>query len=179
MRGIRFALFPLLAGFCLQAATLERLSLDQMIQQCTAIVRGQVVSSYAAAHGSLIYTHYGIQVTDRWKGPEAGTLDIVVPGGAAGGLRQSFSGAPVLAQGSEYVLFLWTGPSGLTHIIGLSQGLFSLKRDAGGETVAWRAATSEPMLDATGQMVRDQPQQLRLRDLRGRVARAQARGGAQ
>lgn len=179
MRSLRFALLSLFAALCLHAATLQRLVLDEMIQKCTAIVRGQVVSSYAAPHGSLIYTHYRIKVTDRWKGPEAGELDIVVPGGVAGELRQTFPGAPTLAQGAEYVLFLWTGPSGLTHVMGLTQGLFSVRRDAGGETVAWRAASSEPMLDAAGRLVRDEALQLRLKDLRGRVGRVQARGGAQ
>ncbi len=178
MRGNRFALLPVLAGLCVHAATLEQLTLDDMIQKSTAIVRAQVVSSYAAAHGSLIYTHYRLQVADSWKGPQAGSLDVVVPGGAAGGFRQTFSGAPALSQGSEYVLFLWTGPSGLTHIMGLTQGLFSLRRDASGETVAWRAASAEPMLDAAGRLVHDQPLELRLKDLRGRIRRAPSQGGA-
>ena len=50
-------------------------------------------------------------------------------GGVAGGIRQSVSGAPELKPGQEYVLFLWTSRSGLTQVIGLSQGLFQLSEE--------------------------------------------------
>ena len=104
-----------------------------MAQVSTAIVRARVTGTYAAAQGTAeIYTHYQLQVAERWKGAEAATLDIVVPGGTANGLRQSFSGTPKLIIGREYVLFLWTGPSGRTHITGLSQGVFDLKSDLQG-----------------------------------------------
>ena len=42
----------------LPCATLEQLTLDDMIAQSTAIVRGTVVDSWAALTGSVIYTHY-------------------------------------------------------------------------------------------------------------------------
>ncbi len=178
MRSLRLAVLPLLAGFFLHAATLEKLTLDEMIQKSTAIVRGQVLSSYAAAQGSFIYTHYRIHVTDRWKGGDQAELDVVVPGGTAGGLRQTFSGAPTLKPGSEYLLFLWTGRSGLTHVMGLTQGLFDLHRAGDGDLMAFRPATTELMLDSEGKLVKDAPLSLRLKDLRGRVARAQVPGGA-
>jgi len=60
-------------------------------------------------------------------------------------------------MGGEYVLFLWKGPSGLTHIVGLSQGLFKVSRDANGQVIATREASAGPMLDpATGHAVGDQ-----------------------
>ena len=177
-RSITIVFALLLLAAALSAATLERLSLDEMIQKSTAIIRGRVTSSYGAPRGSIIYTHYRIQAIDRWKGPEGAELDVVVPGGVAGGLRQTFSGAPKLAPGAEYVLFLWTGSSGLTHVIGLSQGVFSVKQDAAGEAVAWRPAAPEMMLDGSGQVVRDAPMSLRLKDLRVRVQKLVAQGGA-
>ena len=159
-----------------QAATLRQLSLDNMTEQSTAVVRGRVVGSYAALLGSIIYTHYKIEVLERWKGPESSLLDIVVPGGTAEGFQQSFPGVPRLSEGSEYVLFLWKGSSGLTNIMGLSQGLFDLKRDQGGEATAWRAATAETMLDSAGRLVKDEPVLIRLQALRERVASVLARG---
>jgi hypothetical protein len=173
---MRIGILPLALSLCASAATLEKLTLDEMVQKSTAIVRGQVLSSSAAAHGSLIYTHYRIQVTERWKGAEAGVMDVVVPGGTANGMRQNFAGAPSLARGGEYVLFLWTGPSGLTHVVGLTQGLFSVRRDPKGDAVAWRGATGEPMLDGSGRLVKDAPMLFRLGELSGRVARSQGGG---
>lgn len=168
----------LLLGIFLPAATLQKLSLDDMIQKSTAIVRARVVSSYGAQYGATIYTHYRVQVSESWKGPGGTSLDVVVPGGSAGGLRQSFSGAPSLIANSEYVLFLWTSRSGLTHIIGLTQGLFSLTLDAGGQITALRAATTETMIDpANGRSVRDETLTFRLNDLRQRVSTSLASGG--
>lgn len=163
----------LAAAICVPAATLERLSLDEMIEKSTAIVRGKIVSSRAAFHGPVIYTHFSVQVVERWKGAETAQVDIVVPGGTAKGLHQTFAGTPRLLPGSEYVLFLWTGKSGLTHVIGLSQGVFSLNSDGKGGMLATRSASSEAMLDRrTGQVVSDEAIRLRVGDLRARVSAA-------
>ena len=93
-----------------------------MINQSTAIVRARVTGSYGATRGQIIYTFYQAQVTDRWKGSGQGTVEIALPGGTANGYRQSFPGTPQLTEGKEYVFFLWTSKSGLTQIIGLTQG---------------------------------------------------------
>ncbi len=166
VRGVAL-LFGLVAA---QAATLEYLSMDDMISRSTAIVRGRVTSSNARLHGPLVYTHYTIQVSEWLKGAEAAQLDIVVPGGIAGGLRQSFPGAQELAAGGDYLLFLWTGKSGLTHVIGLSQGVLGVTKDAGGEVIASRPASAEAMLDGkSGRLIADQPVRMLLRDLRARI----------
>ncbi len=170
MRGVRLLILLATATLAGRAATLERLSLEEMAAKSTAIVRGRVAASWAAAHGPLIYTHYTIRVTERWKGPAAAQIEVVVPGGTAGGLRQSFSGVPKLSAEGEYVLFLWTGPSGLTHIIGLTQGVFDIQRDSAGALIAARAAASETLLDpATGRPVQQEPLRLRLEELGRRV----------
>lgn len=153
-----------------QAATLERLTLDQMIHKSTAIVRGRVLGSRSAFRGPIIYTYFTVQVVEGWKGPESPQIEVAVPGGTANGLHQSFSGAPRLASGNEYILFLWTGSSGLTQIIGFSQGVFSLNRNAGGGIVASRAASTEAMLDSkTGRVVADASLRVGLSELRARV----------
>jgi hypothetical protein len=161
----------------LQGATLERLSLADMTAKSTAIVRGTVTGSKAFASGPIIYTHYAIQVTESYKGGPQDGQDVAVPGGSANRLQQTFPGAPQLKAGEEYVLFLWTGPSGLTQIIGLTQGLFTLSTTPSG-TTATRPPAPEMMLDpATGQQVKDQAMSIKLGDLRSRIGGA-LRGSA-
>lgn len=153
----------------LQASTLQQLSLDDMIRQSTTIVRGKAQLTYSAFRGPLIYTHYTVQVTETLKGTPPNQLDIVVPGGVSNGLRQSFAGAPTLLNGQDYVLFLWTSKSGITQVIGLSQGLFRVTTNSSGQLIVLRAASTELMLNAAGQPVTDSDFQMLLTDLRSRV----------
>jgi len=180
-RHLVIALAMTVCGLPLQCATLERLSLDDMIAKATAIVRGKVTNAYAASSGPVIYTHYTIQVEERLKGSGGATVEVVVPGGAANGLRQSFAGAPVFRNGEDYVFFLWTGQSGLTQVLGLTQGLFAVAQDGSPDPVSTRQASRELMLDAkTGQPVKDQTLTMRLSELRSRVAsRLTGRGPVQ
>jgi hypothetical protein len=176
---VRFLALALSFAVLVPAATLQKLSVAEMAQKSTAIVRARVLDSYAAQHGSIIYTHYRLQVSEWWKGSGGEALEVVTPGGAVGASRQVFSGSPQLVMGGEHVLFLWKGPSGLTHIVGLSQGLFKVSRDANGQIVATREASAGPMLDpATGQAVGDKAASYSLGDLRRRVGAAIATGGA-
>ena len=78
----------------LPAATLERLSLDDLIGKSTMIVRGKILNSYTAASGPVIYTHYRIQPSETLKGTTNGVVEIQLPGGTAGNLRQTFAGEP-------------------------------------------------------------------------------------
>ena len=155
----------------LQSATLERLSLDDMISKSTAIVRGKVTTSFAALTGPVVYTHYTIQVSERFKGPAASTVEVVVPGGVVNGRQQSFAGAPSFQTGEEFVFFLWTGKAGLTYVIGLTQGLFAVAADGAADPMLTRAATGELMLDsASGRPVKDQTLTMHLSELRSRIS---------
>jgi hypothetical protein len=162
------------------SATLERLSLDDMITQSTGIVRGKIAGSYAAAHGRLIYTYYAIQVSETLKGASQNSMVVAVPGGTANNLRQTVPGAPQLHAGDEFVFFLWTGKSGMTQIIGLTQGLFKLSSAGSGDPVATRSASAELMLDRdTGRPVQDHRLVMNLSDLRARIAAKLGQGAAQ
>lgn len=157
----------------LQGATLERLPLDALAQQSSAIVRGRVSGSYTTFRGAVIYTHWRVQVTERWKGATQSTIEVLVPGGCNGTRRQSVPGAPQLVEGREYLLFLWTGKSGATYLTGLTQGLFELPKNSADEVMATRPASSEMMLEhGTWQPVKDQPVEMRLRDMSLRIASA-------
>jgi len=167
--------------FCtgpLQSATLERLTLDEMISKATAIVRGKVTTSWAASSGPVIYTHYRVQVSERFKGSDQSVIEVLVPGGVANNLRQTFAGTPELNSNEEYVLFLWTGKSG-TMVIGLTQGLFTLTEVAA-DPLATRNATRELMLDpSNGRPVKDQTLVMRLSELRTRIASGLGAGRTQ
>jgi hypothetical protein len=155
----------------LPCATLQQLTMDDLIAQSTAIVRGTVVDSWAALTGSVIYTHYKIQVSESFKGLRQSSVEVVVAGGVVNNLSQSFSGSPKLNKGDQFVLFLWTSRAGLTQIMGLTQGLFAIAPGASTDPMATRAATRELMLDPkTAQPVKDAVLSMRLSDLRSRIA---------
>jgi hypothetical protein len=148
------------------SATLERLSLDDMIAKSTAIVRVQVIGSSAVERGSLIYTDYQVHVIDRWKGAPQTTVNVSVPGGILKGVRQSYAGAPEFTPGEQYVLFLWTSSKGVTYTLGFTQGVFHLPKDAFGRTVAVRGPTTETLLEpGTGRALKDEPMRMPLAEL--------------
>lgn len=157
-------------------------SLDDMIQQLTGIVRGKVIGSRAELRGGNIYTYYRLHVLEAAKAGRAGAghsganragedIEVAVPGGTANGMRQVAIGSPELATGSEYVVFLWTGKSGVTQIIGLSQGLFLAVRDASGNIALRRPAAEEPMLDRSGHQVAAEALGLKWSEVRARIRR--------
>ncbi len=155
----------------LPCATLQQLTMNDMIAQSTAIVRGTVVDSWAALTGSVIYTHYKIQVSESFKGPRQSSFEVVIAGGVVNNLSQSFSGSPTLNKGDDLVLFLWTSRAGLTQIMGLTQGLFAIAPGASTDPMATRTATRELMLDAkTAQPVKDAALSMHLSDLRSLIA---------
>lgn len=158
------------------AATLEQLSVEEMSQKATAIVRGRISRCSGEAKGSVIYTRCTVSVSERWKGQTPSEVEFVVPGGAANGLVQTFTGAPKFSTGNEYVLFLWAGRSGVPQVIGLSQGKFELKLNTAGEATVYRAATSERMLDKSGKPVQDEAVEMTASQLRERVRSALAGG---
>jgi hypothetical protein len=178
----RYLILAMVVTSCilpLPGATLERLSLDDMITRSTSIVRGKVTASWPAFTGSVIYTHYQIQVSEQFKGTPRNSVEVMVPGGTARGLSQDFSGSPVLKQGDEFVFFLWTSKGGITWITGLTQGLFSLAPgDAGTDRVATRAASRELMLDRqTSRPVKDTALTMSVSELRTRIAATLAAQG--
>jgi hypothetical protein len=159
------------------ATTLEQLTLDEMAQKSTAIVWARVTGSRAATRGTDIYTYFQFQVLETWKSSGKASAEVAVPGGVVDGIRQSVSGAPELKPGQEYVLFLWTSRSGLTQLMGLSQGLFKVSEESsegGSVAVVQRPAASELMLNRSGIPVDDHAVNMRLQDLRSRVRQALA-----
>jgi hypothetical protein len=173
-----FGLIVVLWACCsAAAATLQQLSLDQMTQSSTAIVRARVTGSTASFTGSTIYTHYKLQISETWKG--APGTEVMLPGGVSGAYRQSFPGIPALQTGAEYVLFLWTSSkTGITHVIGLNQGIYNVTTLSDGSIQAGRPIIGETMLDARGRPVRDEAVQMQLSGLKASVTSIVGTGAA-
>ena len=180
-----YKLFPgALALLCLfvmacGAATLEKLTTDEMAQKATLIVRGRVSNCSGQVRGPVIYTACTVSVSERWKGQAGPAVQVWIPGGAAQGLVQTFTGTPKFTNGDEYVLFLWAGRSGLNQVIGLSQGVFDLTPNSTGQDVAKRAASSERMVNKAGVEIRDEALELRVSELKAQVRRAISAGARQ
>lgn len=152
---------------------MQQLSMDDLAVKSTAIVRGRVVDSYSEMMGPTVYTHYHIAVTDTWKGPARGTVDVALPGGTSNRIRQTYPGVPQLNIGSDYVLYLWTSSaSGMTMPTGFSQGIFAVSGDTPASQQLSRSATAELMLDTNGHPVQDKSVSMRLSEMKSHVATA-------
>jgi len=163
------------------ASTLQRLSLNDMILKSTTIVQGTIQpGTTAALRGPLIYTHYQVSVSAVYKGSASigRTLDVAIPGGVLNGRLQPVAGAPMLNAGQNYVLFLWTSKTGLTQIIGLSQGLFNVSTNAQGQVIVSRGAANATMLDVSGNVVADSDLQMPLSQLVSSIQSALAGSNA-
>lgn len=161
------------------ATTLEKLSVEEMVQQSTAVVRGRAAVSGSVQRGSMIYTVYRLQVSETLKGSVPSPPEVYVPGGTYGGYRLSIAGSPVLEPAVEYVLFLWASPRGLVQVIGLSQGVFQIKTAGGGEEALFRSRIDAEFVDREGRAVEDSGVRLSLAGLRELIARTKARKEAQ
>jgi hypothetical protein len=165
----------LMAAVC-PATTLVKLSVDEMVAQSTDIVRGRVSNCEAVQRGSAIMTQCVVRVSERLKGVTASTMAIAIPGGVvrnANGrrVRQVIVGAPALNEKQEYLLFLWTGRTGVTQLIGLSQGALEIKVN-GGQAVAERAPMPDAAFrNARGEEVDDDGVSVSLESIRRRVQR--------
>lgn len=175
MRRLVSIFAALLFSLSLLATTLEKLSLDEMVQKSTAIVRARSTGSSTVLRGSMIYTVYRLQVAEVLKGAMSpGAAEVYVPGGTYGRYRQSISGAPVLEPGVEYVLFLWASPRGLVQVIGLSQGVFEIKQSASGDPLLVRGRIEADFVDSNGRAVADAGVRMSLGSLREALRRASA-----
>ena len=149
VRPTLFAL-PLLVAVLAPAATLEQMTLERLAQESTAIVQGRIAGERTIQAGPLLYTVKTIEIVRQWKGEPSQTVEVALPGGSLGGQRQRFGGAPQLAPDTDYVLFLWTGPSGRTQITGFSQGVCELRIAADGTPRIVRRPSSDVVLSPNG-----------------------------
>jgi len=128
------------------ATTLQRLSLEDLTHESTAVVRGRVAEVRTEQAGPLLYTVARVEISNVWKGENGESIEVSSPGGVWQGAEQRFPGAPRLELGGEYVLFLWRGPSGRVQITGFSQGVFDVYDGPDGAPRVRREAVSSELL---------------------------------
>jgi len=119
--------FLVLAGSAL--AAVEELSLEELINEATLIIRGRVIDTNARwnADHTLIYTYVTIRRTEYIKGtPRAGDLVIEVPGGTVGEITLWVSDTPTFEEGQEVILFL---REEYFQVVGWFQGKYTIVDD--------------------------------------------------
>jgi hypothetical protein len=87
-------------------------------------------------------------------------------------MRQTVAGAPELKANQEYVFFVWTSPSGVNYIIGLSQGLFEVHTSASGAVVLTRGAVDPALLEGRSSGRGNGARVLPLSELQAKIAAA-------
>lgn len=120
-----------------RATTMMRLSLEQISQASTAIVRGQVASQesrWNAAH-TRIESFTTLVVSQVVKGQPAATVVVQQLGGTVGRFREFVPGSVPFQPLAEYVLFLEpvSRKSSNYHVVGMMQGAYRIYHGAGRE----------------------------------------------
>lgn len=103
----------------------------EIVGESQIIAYGRVVDAVSELSDDRkrIETIVTFEVETYLKGGPGERLSLRVPGGQVGRYRSITVGAPVLETGTEAVLFLRQGESGLPYVFGLSQGMFRVQRD--------------------------------------------------
>ena len=111
-----------------QATTVQRLALEDLVRKAHRIVAGRVRDSrtYWSSNGKLILTDYTIQVDENIKGNSPNMFRVTTIGGRIGTLELHVSGMPSFRNDENVLLF--TESSGSYEVVlGLGQGKFSVE----------------------------------------------------
>jgi len=120
------------------ATTMVQLSLDQLVQASSDVVRGRPIaqqSTWNAQHTEIV-TLTTIAIEQAVKGEATGTLVVEQPGGEVGSNRVSVPGTVRFQPNASYVLFLEPAPAesepSTPHylVVGLVQGAYRIYTDA-------------------------------------------------
>jgi hypothetical protein len=123
----------LIAGSA-SATTLVRMSLEQLAEASTEIIRGHVVSQetlWNPAH-TRIHTYTTIALEQTFKGNPPSTLVVQQPGGTIGNVRVFVAGTIHFHSQAGYVLFLERSPTDPSKFlpVGMMQAAYRIYRDA-------------------------------------------------
>jgi hypothetical protein len=121
----------LVASFQALSTTVEKFSLDDLVQKSGRIVVGKCVSRESRWNDriTLILTTARFTVSEPLKGPSDGFVNVVTVGGTLDGITQTVSGMPVFEPEEEVLLFLEPSKNGHWQPLGMSQGKFRILRN--------------------------------------------------
>ena len=117
----------LITSASLQATTVRRLTLDDLVAKASSIIEGRVLDSHTfwTENRKLILTSYTIEVRENLKGPAAQSVVVTMVGGRIGSTALRVSGMPTLEVGESAIFFLEQSSS-YTTVVGLKQGKFPI-----------------------------------------------------
>jgi len=161
--ALALGMLAALAGTA-RAATVLRLTFEELTTRSDAVVRGRVVSSTPKLdpQKGRITTFTEVEVTESVKGAPAKKVTVRQPGGEVGGIGQSVAGAARFTPGEEVVLFLQRAPdeASVFQVLSMSAGKVRLEK---------KRSELRAVRDLDGINFPDQPAQAQ--------ARAQSPGG--
>jgi hypothetical protein len=125
------------ASFCARPAestTLVRMTLEQLSQASSEIIRGHVVSQESRwnPEHTRIMTFTTIALDQTLKGRPPSTLVIEQPGGMVGNLHVFVAGTVRFHPQTDYMLFLEPSSAEASRflVVGMVQGAYRIYRDA-------------------------------------------------
>lgn len=122
-----FVIVVLIVSGPVQATSVQRLSLDELVAKASTIVEADIVAArtYRTPDGKLILTSYTATVQENMKGAPVSSITVTTVGGRIGSTVLHVSGMPVFQPGDKAILFLEKSGAYST-IVGLNQGKFSI-----------------------------------------------------
>jgi hypothetical protein len=122
--------------------------LGDIARGSAVIVRGTVADVRAewVDGRRRVETIVTLDVVETFKGGLTGRITFQVPGGVMGRYRSVTVGAPTFRAGEEVIVCLGARPPALPYVLGLSQGVFRVRRDA----ATGQRVVASPVLLAAG-----------------------------
>jgi hypothetical protein len=124
------------AGFCVcvfttmaRGTTLVRMDLRELATSADAVVRAGCTGTEVRAERGAIWTFATFEVMEIMKGSAREVrLEVRLPGGQLGHVRESVEGVPKFSIGEEVGVFLERTTAGDFGIAGWVQGTFRVRR---------------------------------------------------
>jgi len=136
MRGLRLAAALTVWALGLWPAGATRmipLAIEELTRLADTVVHGRVVDLESARDAEgRVFTRVGLQPLEYWKGTgPADRCELVAGGGVLGERAVVVEGQARYEVGDEVVAFLARNPAGERVTVGLSQGRFAVRTEAG------------------------------------------------
>jgi hypothetical protein len=130
--------------FVSKGTTFARLSISQMSQAASAIVRAQCVANTVVVVSGEIWTLTTFDVQETWRGAVPARITVCLLGGTSGNLTSHVAGIPRFRPSEQVILFLAptkhflaSTNGGDFSVVSWQQGTFRIHRDRGtGEELA-------------------------------------------
>ena len=120
------------------ATVLVPADLATIVSEAGIIVHGRVVDVRSALTGPrrTIESFITVEVIESLKGDPGATVTFRVPNGQVGRYRRILVGAPEFVEGEEVVLFLQGRAPAMPTPVGLSQGVYRVRRAGAAQAMA-------------------------------------------